>query len=116
MASDFPALDEVDRVVLCCAASAPALAARRCSSVPRLRTRSFSDQTADDRVFWQRWKSTHEESLRAIQAISFRLASEWFDCRVPVEVVEEFDRRCGADPAVVPTLRASAGGGQSPSE
>jgi Uncharacterised nucleotidyltransferase len=44
---------------------------------------------ADDGAFWQRWRSLHHGSLRSLEAISFRLASEWFGCRLPDEVCEE---------------------------
>jgi MFS family permease len=51
----------------------------------------FLDATADDLAFWQGWQNTHGESLRAIEAISFRLASHWFGCRIAPEVQTEFD-------------------------
>jgi MFS family permease len=52
----------------------------------------FLEQTRDDIQFWRRWDMMHSDSLRAIQAIGFRLATEWFGCRVPARVREEFDR------------------------
>lgn len=47
---------------------------------------------ADDRPFWQSWRELHHDSLRRLEAISFRLASDWFACRLPEEVQEEVDR------------------------
>ena len=47
------------------------------------------DIHADDQAFWQEWKSTHDDSLRAIEAVSIRLASDWFSCRLPQAVEEE---------------------------
>ncbi len=51
----------------------------------------FLDSTADDSAFWQSWQNTHGESLRSLEAISFRLASHWFGCRIAPEVRKEFD-------------------------
>jgi predicted MFS family arabinose efflux permease len=44
---------------------------------------------ADDQAFWQNWKSSHDDSLRVMEAVSFRLASQWFSCRLPQAVEEE---------------------------
>jgi len=44
---------------------------------------------ADNEAFWEEWKSTHDASLRRMEAVSFRLASEWFSCRLPRAVDEE---------------------------
>jgi len=47
---------------------------------------------ADDRVFWQRWRDLHHDSLRRLEAISFCLASKWFACRLSEEAREEVAR------------------------
>jgi hypothetical protein len=47
---------------------------------------------ADDHVFWQRWRELHHDSLRRLEAVSFRLASEWFACCLSEEAREEVDR------------------------
>ena len=41
----------------------------------------FLDSHADDEVFWRTWEACHDDSLRSLQAISFWLAREWFNCR-----------------------------------
>jgi hypothetical protein len=46
---------------------------------------------ANDRPFWQRWRELHHNSLRRLEAVAFRLASEWFACRLSEEVEEEVD-------------------------
>jgi MFS family permease len=52
----------------------------------------FLHMHADDHLFWQRWRDLHHESNRRLQAISFRLATDWFACRLSDEVREEVDR------------------------
>jgi MFS family permease len=52
----------------------------------------FLHTQADDRVFWRRWRELHPYSLRRLEAISFRLASDWFACRLSEEAQEEVDR------------------------
>jgi hypothetical protein len=36
--------------------------------------------TRDDDAFWKRWSNLHPPELRRLQAVTFRLASEWFHC------------------------------------
>jgi Uncharacterised nucleotidyltransferase len=52
----------------------------------------FLHTFADDRPFWQRWRTLHHDSLRRLEAISFLLASQWFACRLSEEAQEEVDR------------------------
>jgi len=52
----------------------------------------FLHLNAEDRSFWQRWRETHHHSLRQLEAISFKLASEWFSCSLPAQVQEEIKR------------------------
>ncbi len=52
----------------------------------------FLHTQADDGPFWRKWRDLHEESLRRLEAVAFRLASDWFDCRLPEEAQEEVDR------------------------
>lgn len=52
----------------------------------------FLHTYADDGQFWERWRQLHPDSLRGLEAISFRLASEWFACRLSVQAQEEVDR------------------------
>ncbi len=41
---------------------------------------------------WATWRKLHDESLRGLEIISFRLAAESFACSLPEEVQEEIDR------------------------
>jgi len=52
----------------------------------------FLETTSHDSSFWARWRETHPDSLRALQAISFRLAAEWFGCAASGEVRDELAR------------------------
>ena len=47
---------------------------------------------AADAEFWREWRGLHDESLRRVQAICFRLAVEWFHCAFAPEAQEEVNR------------------------
>jgi MFS family permease len=51
----------------------------------------FLDANADDSVLWKEWRESHHDSLRRLEAISFRLARDWFACRLPQEAQAEID-------------------------
>jgi len=40
----------------------------------------FLQSRANDGPFWNRWRSLHPAGLRRLQAVAFRLATEWFGC------------------------------------
>lgn len=40
---------------------------------------------AGDAGFWKRWREAHDDSLRSLEAISFRLAKTWFNCDLSQE-------------------------------
>ncbi|MEO7144698.1 MAG: MFS transporter, partial [Bryobacteraceae bacterium] len=50
------------------------------------------DRRADDDSFWNVWRDLHGESLRALEAICFELAHQWFECRLPPAAVEQIER------------------------
>jgi len=52
----------------------------------------FLEHHADDAEFWSRWQSLHAAELRKLEAVSFRLALEWFGCRLAVAARKEIDR------------------------
>jgi hypothetical protein len=35
-------------------------------------------ESADDDAFWQAWKQIHDAEFRALQAVAFQFAREWF--------------------------------------
>ena len=49
----------------------------------------FLHTNADNEPFWRTWRESHDNSLRCLEAISFRLAVAWFACRLGKEVEEE---------------------------
>jgi hypothetical protein len=69
----------------------------------------FLDQNAGNSEFWSRWRELHVPELRRLQAICFRLAAAWFDCRmnsIPRAEVDSLERpihrwfeQCAASPA-----------------
>ena len=69
----------------------------------------FLDQNAANDAFWTRWRDLHRPELRRLQALCFRLAAEWFDCRMSAIARTEVDllpapvqrwfERCAASPA-----------------
>jgi hypothetical protein len=42
----------------------------------------FLEAHAEDGEFWRQWQSLHAPRLRSLQAVIFRLAHDWFGCRV----------------------------------
>ena len=49
----------------------------------------FLHTNAGNRPFWVRWGELHNDSLRSSEAISFRLAKDWFACDLAEEVEAE---------------------------
>jgi hypothetical protein len=49
----------------------------------------FLHANACNKPFWLRWRELHNDSLRSSQAISFRLAKDWFACDLAEEVEAE---------------------------
>ncbi len=42
----------------------------------------FLNARAEDGEFWDEWSALHSPPLRRLQAVAFRLAAEWFGCRI----------------------------------
>lgn len=52
----------------------------------------FLERSAGDESFWRHWKQTALQSCRVAEGIAFRLAAEWFHCRLhpaAEEVIKE---------------------------
>lgn len=88
----FPGLDQVDSVAYVALRVLRALLREMPDAEQVYALARFLHTRAEDREFWRRWRELHDGSLRRLEAISFRLASEQFACRVPEEVQEEVDR------------------------
>jgi MFS family permease len=52
----------------------------------------FLETTHADGTFWDGWQQVHSASLRSMEAMAFRLASDWFGCRVPEQVSAEWEQ------------------------
>jgi predicted MFS family arabinose efflux permease len=52
----------------------------------------FLHTQSSDQSFWRRWRGLHHDSVRQLQAISFRMARDSFHCNLPEEVQEELNR------------------------
>jgi hypothetical protein len=50
----------------------------------------FLDRRAADARFWSTWRHLYSARLRELQSLAFRFAAEWFGCRVPTAVEEEW--------------------------
>src|SRR5262249_10582017 len=49
----------------------------------------FLHTNAENDAFWEKRCELHHQSLRSLEAVCFRLAHEWFGCRLPEEVEHE---------------------------
>jgi hypothetical protein len=52
---------------------------------------------AHDEAFWQTWTQTHDSQFRALQAVAFQFAAQWFGCTLSPEA----ERECRALPEPV---------------
>jgi hypothetical protein len=52
----------------------------------------FLQTHRDDGAFWDAWCDAHSPPLRRLQGVCFRVAQEWFGCRLPAAAQEEIDR------------------------
>lgn len=88
---DFSALHPVDRLGY---AALHALRHLLCGSLLTYHIYElawFLHGHSDDVAFWREWQEWHDDSLRLIEVICFRLASEWFNCRLPEAVQTEMN-------------------------
>jgi MFS family permease len=56
----------------------------------------FLDSRADDGRFWNEWSALHSPPLRRLEAVAFRLAAEWFGCRLAPALEPEMAALPGA--------------------
>jgi MFS family permease len=49
----------------------------------------FLHANVDNQPFWKKRQELHHDSLRSLEAVCFRLARDWFGCRLPEEVDQE---------------------------
>jgi len=53
----------------------------------------FLDTNADNEPFWEAWQQLHDDSLRRLEALSFRLALHCFGCRLSEQVRRQIDQQ-----------------------
>ncbi len=51
----------------------------------------FLHSSADNEPFWKEWRESHPDSLRSLEAVCFRLARDWFACRLSPEAEREIE-------------------------
>jgi MFS family permease len=51
----------------------------------------FLDTHSENDSFWHRWRALHPEPLRKLEAVSFRLAAEWFQPRLAPIIQEQIE-------------------------
>jgi predicted MFS family arabinose efflux permease len=51
----------------------------------------FLHTSADNEPFWKEWRESHHDSLRSLEAVCFRLARDWFACRLSREAEREIE-------------------------
>jgi len=51
----------------------------------------FLDSHEHSDAFWTHWRGVHSHEMRRLEALPFRLAVEWFACRVPAAVADEIE-------------------------
>lgn len=71
------------------------------------------DARAADETFWSTWRTRYDDSLQRLLAIPFRLARQWFGCRLHEtpklpEPVERWFEIHAAQPAGIPLLAAKS--------
>jgi len=52
----------------------------------------FLTTHAGDESFWQTWRDVYDSRLKALQAVAFRFAHEWFACPWPEALEDEWSR------------------------
>jgi MFS family permease len=58
----------------------------------------FLETKADDDRFWNTWHELHPDPLRRLEAVSFRLAAEWFGCGLAPIAREQIEKLDGSIP------------------
>ncbi len=88
----FPALGDVDNLGYTALNLTRSLLRDGASAHQAYELAWFLHTNAENEPFWKRWRQSHDDSLRRLEAISFRLAFHCFACRLPEEVEQEIDR------------------------
>jgi MFS family permease len=93
---NFPALEPTDNLAYAALNLLEDLIRGKLSTYEVYELARFLHTNADNEAFWKAWRESHDDSLRCLEAISFRLAVLSFDCRTGREAEEEIHRLPGA--------------------
>ena len=88
----FPTLNPVDNLGYAALNLTRNLLREGASSYQVYELARFLHTNADNEPFWKTWRESHDDSLRCLEAISFRLAADRFACSLAGEVEEEIRR------------------------
>jgi hypothetical protein len=88
----FPALDPVDNVGYTALNLLRNLLIEPVALDQAYGLARFLHTYAQQSEFWQTWRIRHTDELRRMQALSFYLVSDWFDCSLAEEPREEINR------------------------
>jgi MFS family permease len=87
----FPALDQVDSLAYCALHILRNVLTDGLLAYQVYELAWFLHTSADDASFWEQWSASHDDSLRSLEAVCFRLARDWFSCRLPQEAEREIE-------------------------
>jgi len=90
--SQFPALERTDRLGYAALHLVRHLLRGDVRLYHAYELAHFMEATHGDEEFWSVWIDLHSDSLRAVEAIAFRFAAEWFGCRVHEQVSAEWEK------------------------
>jgi predicted MFS family arabinose efflux permease len=88
----FPGLDPVDNLGYTALNVLRDLLLSQASADQVYGLSRFLHTQSNDQGFWRRWRELHHDSIRQLEAISFRMARDSFHCNLPEEVHEELNR------------------------
>jgi hypothetical protein len=80
---EVPALADVDRLAFAALHALRHILRHDAKPAHVLELSRFLEAREGDRAFWDRWLELHPPDLRALQAVAFRFAHEWFGCKLP---------------------------------
>jgi hypothetical protein len=93
----IPALAEPDRVAFAALHVLRHILRNNASPAHVFELARMLTRRADDEAFWNRWTEAHDAPFRALQAIAFQFAAQWFGCRLSPTA----DQECRALPEPV---------------
>jgi hypothetical protein len=92
-----PALAEPDRIAFAALHVLRHILRNNASPAHAFELACALNRRADDEAFWQTWTRMHEPQFRALQAVAFQFARQWFRCRLAPAA----ERECRALPEPV---------------